>query len=131
MSDLPEPPMAVADWEDFRRGIALFNGGQFWHAHEAWEAVWRRQRAHPSHMFFKGLIQLAAAHHQRDHGRHEGMLIHFERARAKLAPFAPRFLGVDVQSVLAETNPAARRESGAALTIQFSAPPSAFRHEQM
>ncbi len=95
-----EPPMTGEDRKDFRHGIALFNAGRFWHAHEAWEAVWRRQRAHPAQLFFKGLIQLAAAHHQRERGRFDGMLIHFGRARAKLIPFAPEFLGVDVASLL-------------------------------
>jgi hypothetical protein len=47
------------------------------------------------------MIQLAAAHHQREHGRFRGMLEHFARVRAKLTPFAPRFLGVDVQALLA------------------------------
>ena len=110
MSDIAEPPLDEADWADFRRGIALFNAGRFWHAHEAWETVWKRHRAEPSHDFFRGLIQLAAAHHQREHGRFDGMLIHFERARTKLARFAPVFLGVSVDQLLASTD-ASRTES--------------------
>lgn len=103
MSDskkIPEPPMTFVDWSDFRRGVALFNGGSYWHAHEAWEAVWIRKRELPAQRFFKGLIQLAAAHHQRTRRRQEGMLIHSERALAKLQPFAPAFLGVAVDPLL-------------------------------
>jgi predicted metal-dependent hydrolase len=50
------------DWEDFNRGIQLFNAGKFWHAHEAWEQVWRRHHE-DSRLFMQGLIQMAAAFH--------------------------------------------------------------------
>lgn len=96
-----EPILTDVDWRDVREGAALFNTGQFWHAHEAWEAVWRRHRTHKSHVFFKGLIQLAAAHHQREHGRYRGMLVHFARVREKLTPFAPEFLGMAITPLLA------------------------------
>ena len=43
----------------FRRGIADFNGVRYWHAHEAWETLWR---AAPDEErdFYQGLIQVAA-----------------------------------------------------------------------
>jgi hypothetical protein len=43
----------------FERGVALFNGVRYWHAHEAWETLWR---AAPDEErdFYQGLIQLAA-----------------------------------------------------------------------
>jgi uncharacterized protein len=42
------------------RGIALFNGGHYWEAHEAWEEVWMPDRHGPDSGFYKGLIQVAA-----------------------------------------------------------------------
>jgi uncharacterized protein len=89
------------DLEELARGAELFNTGQYWHAHEAWEAIWLRRRHSPDNLFFKGLIQLAAAHHQRIHGKYAGFLIHLERAQEKLTPFGSSFLGVEVQALLA------------------------------
>jgi predicted metal-dependent hydrolase len=59
---LRELVFTTENWEDFNRGIHLFNERKFWHAHEAWEQVWRR---HPedSCLFIQGLIQMAAAFH--------------------------------------------------------------------
>lgn len=43
----------------FREGVALFNGARYWHAHEAWETLWR---AAPDEErdFYQGLIKVAA-----------------------------------------------------------------------
>ena len=69
----------------FREGVALFNGVRYWHAHEAWETLWR---AAPDEErdFYQGLIQLAAG------------LLHLERrnlrgARNKLHDGIERLLG--------------------------------------
>jgi predicted metal-dependent hydrolase len=35
--DADRPPVNVA--ENLRRGIELFNAGEFWEAHEAWEDI--------------------------------------------------------------------------------------------
>jgi uncharacterized protein len=41
-------------------GVALFNQGRFWEAHEAWETAWIPDRHGPDRGFYKGLIQIAA-----------------------------------------------------------------------
>ncbi|HET7520514.1 MAG TPA: DUF309 domain-containing protein [Candidatus Limnocylindria bacterium] len=54
------PPLDPATVDElFKRGVALFNGVRYWHAHEAWETLWR---AAPDEErdFYQGLIQLAA-----------------------------------------------------------------------
>lgn len=43
----------------FREGIALFNGARYWHAHEAWETLWRAA-PDDERDFYQGLIKLAA-----------------------------------------------------------------------
>ena len=43
-----------------RLGIDLFNRGEYWEAHEAWEADWIHDRKGPDSGFYKGLIQIAA-----------------------------------------------------------------------
>jgi uncharacterized protein len=95
-----ETPWGPEDFRDLRHGATLFNNGRYWHAHEAWESVWIRHRATSGGTFCKGLIQLAAAHHQRMRGRFAGMMTHFDRAHTKLAPFAPSYLGLDVRKIV-------------------------------
>lgn len=55
--------LTPAQADQFAAGIALFNEGRYWHAHEAWEEIWKE---HPEdgRIFFQGLIQLAAGFHQ-------------------------------------------------------------------
>ncbi len=93
-----EPEMSENDWRDFGRGITLFNNGQFWDSHEAWESVWKRHRE-PSRIFFQGLIQLAASHHQLNRGIYHGVEKHYNNAYLKLVQFPDSFLGVDLGMV--------------------------------
>ena len=96
--DAVEPEMSEADWEDFKRGVALFNRSRYWESHEAWEFVWRRH-PEPSRIFFQGLIQLAAAYHQLERGIYHGVVKHMNNAAFKLRPFPDWFLGVDVAAL--------------------------------
>src|SRR5438034_4268135 len=43
----------------FQHGVALFNGARYWHAHEAWETLWRASDDEDRD-FYQGLIQIAA-----------------------------------------------------------------------
>lgn len=100
-ASLSEPPMTPEDWEDYRKGWRLFNEGQYWHAHEAWEAVWKRHTV-PGRLFFQGIIQLAAAYHLLTvKRRYGGMMRNFEKAEEKLRLFPSRFLGVERDRLLA------------------------------
>ena len=81
------------------RGIALFNSGKFWEAHEAWEEIWMN---HPEdgRFFIQGLIQLAAAYHQLGKKVYRGVLIHLKQAQERLKLFPSDFLGIDVLPIL-------------------------------
>lgn len=107
--ELVEPSLQEDEWKEYVHGWVLFNKGQFWDAHEAWESVWKR-RSEDSRVFFQGIIQLAAAYHllvvKRRYG---GMMRNFEKAEQKLRLFPLRFLGVDVASMLSAID-RARRE---------------------
>ncbi len=46
----------------FQKGLAAFNFGHFYDAHEHWEEVWL-ETPNPEKMFLQGLIQVAAAFH--------------------------------------------------------------------
>ena len=87
-----------------------FNEQKYYEAHDVLEQLWLKS-SEPTDQFFKGLIQLAGAfvHLQKQHRRPEhvtdGHRIRpawrlFKLARANLEPFSPRFLDLDVRSVL-------------------------------
>ncbi|MFQ5797137.1 MAG: DUF309 domain-containing protein [Bacteroidota bacterium] len=89
-------PMSGEDWEEFANGVELFNDCKFWHAHEAWEQVWKR-RPEDSRMFLQGLILMAAALHTLvEKRRYTGTLNNFEKALPRLKLFEPEFMGVKV-----------------------------------
>ncbi len=89
---------AEAD-ELFRRGVALFNGVRYWHAHEAWETLWR---AAPDEErdFYQGLIQLAAGllHLQRRNAR--GARNKLTEALEKLRRYQPTHHGIFVSELI-------------------------------
>lgn len=95
-----EPPMTALDWQEYARGWYLFNERKFWHAHEAWENVWRRHTKE-NKVFFQAIIQLAAAYHLLlEKKRYGGMMRNFEKAERKLKLFPETFLRVDVVQLL-------------------------------
>ena len=100
LSNLVEPSLSELEWKDFNRGVELFNCGQFWESHEAWEEVWKRHQEN-SRIFFQGLIQVAAGLHQLKRDIYHGADKHFRNALWKLRPFQPTFLGVDVGDLVA------------------------------
>jgi uncharacterized protein len=83
----------------FEHGIALFNSGRFWEAHEAWEEVWKN-RSEDGRFFIQGLIQLAAAYHQLGKKVYRGVLIHLKQAQERLKLFPSDYLGIDVAPIL-------------------------------
>jgi hypothetical protein len=95
---LRELTLTEEDWQDFDRGIGLFNEGKFWHAHEAWEQVWRRH-LEDSRLFIQGLIQMAAGFHLLiEKQRYSGATSNFNKALARLRLFEPTFLNLPVTS---------------------------------
>ena len=85
----------------FREGVALFNGVRYWHAHEAWETLWRAA-PDEDRDFYQGLIQVAAGllHLQRRNVR--GARIKLEQGRDKLRPYLPAHRGIFVNELLGQ-----------------------------
>ena len=69
------------------RGVALFNEGLYWDAHEAWEEAWTPDRHGAERGFYKGLIQVAAGclHYTRRNRR--GALNKWRSGAALLAAY--------------------------------------------
>jgi predicted metal-dependent hydrolase len=56
--------------EEMHAGARLFNAGEYWEAHEAWEVPWNAAKARGDAVevdYVQGLILLAAAIHKRRH----------------------------------------------------------------
>jgi predicted metal-dependent hydrolase len=71
--------------ELIEEGIALFNRGEYFAAHEAWEEIWRSTTPEPRDLF-QGLVQLAAAfHHLYANGRPDVARRMLGKARGRLA----------------------------------------------
>jgi hypothetical protein len=85
----------------FRRGVALFNGVRYWHAHEAWETLWRAADDEDRD-FYQGLIQVAAGllHLQRRNLR--GARNKLTEGLARLRPYQPAHRGVFVNELIGE-----------------------------
>jgi uncharacterized protein len=76
------------------QGIDLFNRGDYWEAHEAWEQEWMPDRKSPDAGFYKGLIQVAAGclHYTRRNRR--GAINKWRSGADYLRPYLPSHQGV-------------------------------------
>ncbi len=85
---------------DPSRGVQLFNSGQYWEAHEAWEHEWVPDRRGPDSGFYKGLIQVAAGclHYQRRNRR--GAVNKWRSGAAYLRPYLPAHNGVELSPLV-------------------------------
>lgn len=95
----------AASWE---RGVALFESGAYWDAHEAFEGPWSRSSGVEKH-FLGGVILLAAALHQARvlHSARGGRR-NFAKALKHLALVPDRYHGVDVRELEARVHAALR-----------------------
>jgi len=79
-------PIVGNAWNEspmFKRGVALFNAGYYWEAHEAWEYLWHAHgRKGVQAEMLKALIKLAAAGVKAREGQVHGVRIHAGRAAA-------------------------------------------------
>ncbi|MDR3636686.1 MAG: DUF309 domain-containing protein [Isosphaeraceae bacterium] len=102
----PVEPVRDDDWSRsavYLRGIALFNAGYYWEAHEAWEALWHaHERRGATADMLKALIKLAAAGVKVREGQRHGVVTHARRAgdlfEAAMKAGGRHRLGLDLQA---------------------------------
>jgi len=82
---------ALSSEENHALGIAHFNAGRFFAAHEAWETCWKATADPEARQFFKGLAQIAAGyvHLQRGNPRGAQTLLRRGAAHLGLTEFSP------------------------------------------
>ncbi len=96
------PPLDPAEHARiFGQAVAMFNGVRYWHAHEAWETLWRAAED-DERDFYQGLIQVAAGllHLQRRNVR--GATNKLSEGIAKLRRYQPAHHGVFVNELVGE-----------------------------
>ena len=93
--------MSEADNQHYREGIRLFNAGEFWHAHEQWEICWLAA-SEPEALFFKGIIQAAAALVHWKKGNPRGLRRNWEKSRPKLVALPPEMGGIDLHTLIVD-----------------------------
>jgi len=95
------PPLDAKEADDLlHRGVSLFNGLRYWHAHEAWETLWRAADDEDRD-FYQGLIQVAAGllHLQRRNAR--GARNKLSEGLAKLKRYEPAYRDLAISELVA------------------------------
>ena len=84
------------------RGIREFNDRKYYECHETLEAVWREERG-PTRAMLHGMIQIAVGLLHTERANFRGAKSLLDRAIGKLQGLPPAHGGVDVASLLADT----------------------------
>jgi len=87
------------DFDEYRRGIALFNRAEFFQAHEVLEDIWRAAPVEDK-KFLQGLVQVAVAFHHYSTGNFVGMRSVMARAMGNLAGHPQRVEGIKLEPLM-------------------------------
>ncbi|HUA33244.1 MAG TPA: DUF309 domain-containing protein [Candidatus Binataceae bacterium] len=86
--------MAEVD-EHFRRGVELFNSGEFFEAHEEMEEAMNLLEDDTSDWdFYLGLLRAAVANHKLTQNEVQSAILHLRAALKFLAPYSDRHRGM-------------------------------------
>jgi predicted metal-dependent hydrolase len=85
----------------YLEGIACFNRGEYFAAHEVWEDLWSGS-SQPARRFYQGLIQAAVALHHATHANPRGAWKLYHRCCRVMATYRPGYLGLDLERFLDE-----------------------------
>ena len=91
--------------ERFKKGLELFNEGEFFEAHDVIEELWlETSDSDPNRDLYKGVIQAAAAIYQFDRGVLSGAYSLYKTAVGYLEKYKPSALGLNVEKMIKEMN---------------------------
>jgi uncharacterized protein len=85
------------DWSEgaLADGLRLYDAGEFFTAHEAWESVWLGA-PEPEKTFLQGLIQVTAAFHHLQRNNPLGTMLLLQAALRRLDRYPACFGGISV-----------------------------------
>jgi uncharacterized protein len=86
------------DWTEgaLAEGLRLYEAGEFFTAHEAWESVWLGS-PEPEKTFLQGLIQVTAAFHHLQRNNPLGTTLLLQAALRRLDGYPASFGGISVE----------------------------------
>ncbi|MFY9680343.1 MAG: DUF309 domain-containing protein [Candidatus Sulfotelmatobacter sp.] len=89
--------MTKFDWTEgaLAEGLRLYDAGEFFTAHEAWESVWLKLPG-PEKTFLQGLIQVTAAFHHLRCDNRLGTTLLLQAALGRLDGYPEFFGGISV-----------------------------------
>lgn len=105
--------------DPLERGLELIRAGEFFAAHEELEEAWRAAEA-TERDFLQGLVHVAVAWYQAGRGNRVGCERQLEKARRRLAPYAPAHGRVDIAGLVRQLEAAAATVEAGSLQL---APP--------
>ncbi|GAC1410054.1 MAG: DUF309 domain-containing protein [Actinomycetota bacterium] len=108
--ELPREPDPATPEEALQRGIACFNAGRFFEAHELWEFGWH-PAPEPERDFWQGIIQVAVGftHFQRQNPK--GAVTLLERGAKRLSHYGRTHNGLPVAEIASAARAAAEEIS--------------------
>lgn len=87
------------DLSEFRRGVDLFNAGEYYACHEVLEDIWVVSCGQEK-LFYQGLIMAAVALYDYEAGRFGAALTMYRKAKERLAQLPDQFISLDVRSLV-------------------------------
>ncbi len=97
----PELPEDEREKEALRIYFELYDQGKFYECHDVLEELWLEMGAR-RRSFYQGMLQCAVARHHAGNGNLHGAKILYHDGTAKLEPYRPEFMGVDLEEFLKE-----------------------------
>ncbi len=110
----------IFDWSQgaLAEGLALYEAGEFFAAHEAWESVWLGTQQ-PEKMFLQGLIQVTAAFYHLQRNNPLGTARLLEASLLRLERYPEAFGGISVSLLCSDIRERLHMLKAAAPTPQF------------
>ncbi len=110
--------------EHFRRGVELFNRGDFFEAHEEMEEAMNLLEDESADWdFFLGLLRAAVAHHKLSQQQTRSAILHLGAALKFLTPFPDRHRGLKLREFRSALSAQLARLQARADDAAESAPP--------
>lgn len=81
-----------------RKGIKLFNLGEFYEAHEPLELAWMKTSS-PERDLYQGILQIGLAYYQISKDNYRGAVKMFNRGQQNLKPLGDTMLGVNIRQL--------------------------------
>ncbi len=117
------PDRMKFDWNKgaLAEGLRLYDAGEFFTAHEAWESVWLAS-PEPEKTFLQGLIQVTAAFHHFRRDNRLGTILLLQGALRRLDRYPPSFGGISVTLLCDDIRERLRTLEGEGATLHLPSP---------